>query len=180
MLAAFTAEKKLPDPINLFVLDQAETNLRMGSVMRDQLKANLDLAVTVYPVTLKQLTASQITGEYAWAAGPDIGWLDLDDWVYPYFDSAGTRNTFALRDPSLDQVIESQRTELDEAKRQAIGYDIQRRLLTLNAGVNFVSETVVALRRSYVRDFPLDVADGYQHRFSDCWIDRSDPDFHGR
>lgn len=180
LLAAYTGDKKLPDTLNLFVLDQAESTLKMGSTMRDQLQAALGISVTVYPVTLKQLTAAQITGEYTWAAGPDLGWIDLDDWVYPYFDSAGTRNTFAIRDTDLDQLIESQRTELDQSKRQAIGYDIQRKLLTLNVGVNFVSETVVALLRSYVRQFPLDVADGYQHRFADCWIDRRDTDFRGR
>jgi peptide/nickel transport system substrate-binding protein len=180
LLAAYTSEKKLPETLNLFVLDEAETNLKMGTTIRDQLKAALDLPVTVYPVSLKQLTTAQITGEYAWVAGPDIGWIDLDDWVYPYFHSSGTRNTFALRDADMDRLIESQRTELDESKRQAIGYEIQRKLLTLNAGINFVSETVVALQRSYVRQFPLDIADGYQHRFADCWIDRNDPDFRGR
>ena len=180
LLAAYTGDKKLPATLNLFVLDEAETNLKMGSTIRDQLKAALDLPVTVYPVTLKQLGAAQITSEYTWAAGQDIGWVDLDDWVYPYFHSSGTRNTFALRDPDLDKLIEAQRAELDETKRRAVGYDIQRKLLALNAGVNFVSETVVALRRSYVREFPLDIADGYQHRFADCWIDRTDPDFRGR
>lgn len=180
LLAAYTADKKLPDTLNLFVLDEAENTIKMGSTIRDQLKAALDLPVTVYPVPLSKLTAAQITGEYAWVAGPDIGWADLDDWLFPYFHSAGTRNTFALRDADLDKAIEAQRTEIDEAKRRAIGYDIQRKLLTLNAGVNFVSETVIVLKRSYVRDFPLDIADGYQHRFADCWIDKGDADFRGR
>jgi hypothetical protein len=53
-------------------------------------------------------------------------------------------------------------------------------LLNLNVGVNFVSERVVALAHPYVRNFPLDVSDGYQHRFADCWIDQNDPSFRGR
>ncbi len=179
-LAAYTNEKKLPDAINLFVLDDAETTLKMGSVIRDQIRKNLELPVTVYPVSIKQLTAGMLSSEYTWAAAPDIGWVDLDDWVYPYFHSAGTKNTFALRDTDLDRLIESQRVELNESVRRDTGFQIQRRLLQLNAGVNFVSETVVALRWPYVRDFPLDAADGYQHRFADTWIDKSNPAFRGR
>ena len=39
-------------------------------------------------------------GEAPWVAGSDIGWVDLDDWVYPYFHSAGHGNSFPLRDTS--------------------------------------------------------------------------------
>lgn len=180
LFAAYGSEKVIPNPLNLYVLDDAESNLKMGSVMRAQFKQVLDLNVDVYPVAIGPLTTGMLDGSYSWVAGPDIGWIDLDDWVYPYFHSAGTKNTFPLRDADLDKLIESQRTELDENKRRQIGYEIQRRLLVINAGVNFVSETVVALRWPYVRDFPLDAADGYQHRFADTWINRADPTFHGR
>jgi len=53
-------------------------------------------------------------------------------------------------------------------------------LLALNAGVNLFSERVVALSWPYVKGFPLDTADGYQHRFADTWIDTSDATFRGR
>jgi peptide/nickel transport system substrate-binding protein len=180
LLAAYTSEKKLPETLNLFVLDDAERALKMGSVMREQLKQALDLNVTVYPVTQAQLGAGLLDGSYSWAAAPDNGWVDLDDWVYPYFHSSGTKNTFPVRDPDFDKLIESQRTELDQAKRREIGFQIQRKLLVLNPAVNFVSERLVALSWPYVRDFPLDASDGYQHRFADCWIDRSHADFRGR
>ena len=85
-----------------------------------------------------------------------------------------------MRDADLDALIESQRTELDETKRQAIGYEVQRKLLTINAAANFVSERLVALSWPYVKGFPLDASDGYQHRFADAWIDRTEPSFHGR
>ena len=68
----------------------------------------------------------------------------------------------------------------DAAKRQQTGYEIQRKLLALNAGVNLVSERVVTLGWPYVKGFPLDTTDGYQDRLADCWIDRSDPTFRGR
>ncbi len=180
MLAAYIAEHPLPETLNLYVLDDAERVLRMGSAMQGQLKQALGIDVTVNPVTQAQMGTGLLDGSYAWAAAPDNGWVDLDDWVYPYFHSAGTKNTFPLRDPDFDKLIESQRTELDENKRKAIGYDIQRRLLVLNPAANFVSETVVSLAWPYVQNFPLDAADGYQHRFADCWIDKSHPDFKGR
>ena len=115
------------------------------------------------------------------AAGvpPDNGPVDLDDWVYPYFHSEGTQNTFAIRDDSLDALIVSQRTELNEDARREIGFQIQRQVLDQNYGVNFVSERLVALSWPYVRDFPLDVADGYQRNMASAWIDKSDPTYTG-
>ena len=180
LMAAFASEKSVPAELPLFVLEDAEKNLRMGSVMRDQLQESLGLKVVIYPVGIGELISRLLTGQAPWAAGPDNGWVDLDDWVFPYFHSSGTKNSFPIRDADLDRLIEAQRAELDEARRREIGFDIQRKLLTINAGVNFVSERVIALGWSYVRDFPLDVSDGYQHRFADCWIDRSDANFRGR
>ncbi|MEP7216230.1 MAG: ABC transporter substrate-binding protein [Anaerolineaceae bacterium] len=180
LLAAFASSQKVPDELPLFVLNDAETNLRMGSIMRDQLQQSLGLNVKVYPVAIGELITRLLSGQAPWAAGPDNGWVDLDDWVYPYFHSSGTKNSFPVRDAALDKLIESQRSELNESQRRDIGFEIQRKLLGLNAGVNFVSERVVALGWSYVKDFPLDAADGYQQRMADCWIDQSDPTYRGR
>ena len=180
MLHAYTSQKDLPATLSLYVLDEAESALKMGTVMKTQAKKALGLDVTVYPVTRAQLGAGLVAGTYPWSAAPDIGWIDLDDWVFPLFHSQGTRNTFPLRDPDMDKLIESQRTELDATARREIGFNIQRKLLTINPAVNFVSERLVALVRPYVRNFPIDVSDGYQDRFADCWIDRSDVDFKGR
>lgn len=180
LLAAFSSSQKVPDELPLFVLNDAETNLRMGSVMRDQLQQSLGLNVRVYPVPISELISRLLSGQAPWAAGPDNGWVDLDDWVFPYFHSTGTKNSFPVRDAELDKLIESQRSELNEAQRREIGFDIQRKLMALNAGVNFVSERVVALGWSYVKDFPLDAADGYQQRLAGCWIDQSDPNYRGR
>lgn len=181
LLDAFKGEKELPkDPLALLVVDEAEKNLGMGSIIKSQLKLSLDLEVGVYPVPAAELGQRLLTLNAPWAAGPDDGWVDLDDWVYPYFHSQGTKNTFPLRDAGIDALIESQRVELNEEKRQGIGYEIQRKLLELNVGVNFVSERVVALAWPYVRGLPLDAADGYQHRLADCWIDQGDPTFRGR
>jgi peptide/nickel transport system substrate-binding protein len=169
-----------PANLTLYVLDQAENSLQLGTAVWSQLKTNLGLDITVTPVPLSQLGKGLIDGGYAWAAAPDVGWIDLDDWVFPYFHSTGIRNSFALRDSDLDKAIESQRGELDAMKRQQIGFDIQRKLLALNAGVNFLSEKVITLTWPYVQGFPTDASDGYQDRFASCWLDKSDATYHGR
>jgi ABC-type transport system substrate-binding protein len=180
-LEAFRSEKSLPaDPLPIFVVEATENAIGLGAVIRDQLKAALDLDVRVVPLPLGELVRLLLTAEAPFAAGPDTGWIDLDDWVYPYFHSSGTRNSFPLRDPDLDAIIERQRLELDEAARRQLGHEIQRRILAINPGANLVSERVVALAWPYVNGYPLDTTDGYQDRFAGTWIDASHPTFRGR
>ena len=181
LLDAFRSEKTVKDELPLFVLDDTENALEFGATIRDQLAANLGLdQIRVVPIPLTQLSSLLLTGEAPWVAAPDNGWIDLDDWVYPYFHASGSKNSFPLRDDEITSMIDAQRVELDKDARRQIGYNIQRRLLTLNAGVNLVSERVVALSWPYVKGFPLDTADGYQHRFADTWIDQTDATFRGR
>ncbi|MBI2765847.1 MAG: ABC transporter substrate-binding protein [Chloroflexi bacterium] len=180
LLAAFTSAQALPETLALFVPDDAEKNLGIGSLIKQQLSDALGLNIGVYALPIGDLVRQMFSGNASWVAGPDNGWLDLDDWLYPYFHSAGVKNTFAYRNPDMDALIVSQRTQLDEGKRRDIGFEVQRQLLALQLGVNFVSERVVTLAQPYVRNFPLDTADGYQHRFADTWIDKNDPSFRGR
>ncbi len=180
LLAAYGSSNTVPAELPLFVLDEAERSLGMGSLMSRQIEEALGIKVTVYALPIGDLIRRLINGESPWAAAPDTGWVDLDDWVYPYFHSLGSKNTFPLRDTDLDALIDAQRIELDDNKRREIGFQVQRKLLELNVGVNFVSERVIALARSYVRNFPLDISDGYQHQFADSWLDSADADFRGR
>jgi peptide/nickel transport system substrate-binding protein len=181
LLEAFRGAKTLKDDLPLFVLDETEAALEFGETIRQQLEANLGLTqVRVVPVPLAELSNLLVSGTAPFAAGPDSGWIDLDDWVYPYFHANGTKNSFPLRDTDLTTMIDAQRVELNKDARREIGYNIQRRLLDINAGVNLVSERVVALSWPYVKGFPLDTTDGYQHKFADCWIDQSDSTFRAR
>ena len=170
----------VPTDNPLFVIDEAEAAVGIGSLMRDQLRSTIGLNVIVYPIGIQEFVQRLFTGNAPWAAGPDTGSVDLDDWVYPYFHSAGVKNTMAVRNPDMDALIASQRTMFDPGQRQAAGYEIQRQLLEQAAAVNFVSEELVALSWPYVKDFPLDANDGYQHRFADTRIDTGDPSIRGR
>lgn len=181
LLDAFKSEKPLKEDLPLFVLEETEAALQFGATIKEQLAANLGLTqVRVVPIALNELAGLLVSGQAPWAAGPDNGWVDLDDWVYPYFHSNGTKNSFPLRDTELTTMIDAQRVELNKEARREIGFNIQRRLLALNVGVNLISERVVALSWPYVKGLPLDTADGYQHRFADTWIDTTDPTFRSR
>lgn len=180
LLAAFASERSLPTDNALFVIDEAEAAVGLGSFIRDQLKAALNLNVTVYPISIGEFVSRLFQGEAPWTAGPDTGTVDLDDWLYPYFHSAGSKNTMAVRDTSVDALIEAQRSQFDAAERRATGHAIQRLVLDQAAAVNFVSERLVALAWPYVQDFPLDTADGYQHRFANTRLDTRHPSFRGR
>ena len=119
-----------------------------------QLRESLGLEVRVSPRSINELAQRLTDGEAPWAVGVDNGWIDLDDWLYPYFHTEGNANTFVLRDEEMDALIEEQRAEMSPDRRQAIAYEVQRRLLDLNVGANFVSEDVVTLFWPYLQLFP--------------------------
>lgn len=183
LIEAYRADgNEFAGPLTLYVEQTSEQILSLGSFMARHVFEALGTEVTVEPRPVEELAALLLDPQQQlpWVAGPDSGWLDLDDWLYPYFHSAGAQNSFALRNPDLDALIEAQRSEFDAATRHQLGLQIQEQLLLVNAGVNLVSERVVSLQRPYVHAFPLDVMDGYQDRFAECWIDVTDPTFRGR
>jgi len=59
----------------------------------------------------------------------DNGWIDPDDWLYPFFHSRGTKNSFRYQDPQLDALLEAQRREFDYERRRELVRDIQFYLL---------------------------------------------------
>ena len=176
-LNAYLEEGELPDPMELFVTANLEETLNMGGLIAAQLRDTLGLSVQVNRVGLEELALRLSEGEAPWAVGVDNGWIELDDWLYPYFNANGTGNTFVLRDEEMNVMLEAQRAEMSSERRQQIGYDSQRRLLELNVGANFVSEDVVTLFWPYVQLFPVDAGEAYQDRFAKTWIDRTHPTY---
>ncbi len=185
-LAAFMSVARAPEEekalaqLNLFVTDTAEAAVGLGSLLRRQVNEVLGLNVQVFAVPVGELSDRVLRQQAPWLAAPENGALDLDDWVFPYFHQSGTKNTMAVRDVELDSLINAQRAEFDGAKRQALGYQIQKKIWGVNAAVNFASEKLAVLSWPYVKEMAADAADGYQNRFAKTWIDRSDPSFRGR
>ncbi len=170
-------EAAAPLELELLITQNLEETLGMGALISEQLREALGLNVRVNAVGIDELAQRLLEGEAPWAAGVDNGWLELDDWLYPYFHREGNANTFVLRDEDLEALIEEQRTEMSGERRQQIAHEAQRRLLELNVGANFVSEDVVTLFWPYVQLFPVDAGVAYQDRFAQTWIDRTDPSY---
>lgn len=130
---------------------------------------------------LSRNRASDSEGTCAFTWGFDNGWIDLDDWVYPYFHSQGTMNSFGLRDDQLDAMLEAQRREFDFDRRRELGLNIQHFLLDrVNARLEYASPVARALLWPYVKNAFTSTWLGDNFRFADVWLDRSDPSIQGR
>ncbi len=176
-LAAYREEHELTEPLELLVTANLEETLGMGGVIARQIGAALQLDVQVTAVGINELARRLREGEAPWALGVDRGWIELDDWLYPYFHSGGGGNTFVLRDEEMDAQIEEQRAEMATERRQELAYQLQRRLLQLNVAANFVSQDSLTLFMPYVQLFPVDAGEAHQDRFANTWIDRTHPTY---
>jgi ABC-type transport system substrate-binding protein len=120
-------------------------------------------------------------GSFASSWGFDNGWIDLDDWLYPYFHTGGTKNSFLLSDATLDSQLDAQRGEFDHAKRQALGLEIQGYLLdSVLARLDYCSPVTRGVAWSYVKNPFQTTWFGSNFLFANGWLDRSDPNFSGR
>ncbi len=118
----------------------------------------------------------------------DNGWIDLDDWVYPYFHSRGSRNSFGASDAELDGMLEAQRREFDADRRRQLGYDIQRYLLGAEgdkpacyARLDYAAFITSGVAWPYLKNrvtFPM--VFGNSNWNANVWFDRNDPSFQGR
>ena len=121
--------------------------------------------------------------------GFDNGWIDLDDWVYPYFHSTGSKNSFRLKDPDLDKLLDAQRREFDIEKRRQLGYQIQRYLLGLegdgmqkgaHARVDYATPYLAIVTWPYVKNAVFFPWFGSSYWQSNVWLNKNDPTFRGR
>jgi peptide/nickel transport system substrate-binding protein len=113
--------------------------------------------------------------------GFDNGWNDLDDYTFPYFHSAGSKNSFNLSDPDLDKLLESERAEFDDEARRQIGFQIQDYLLDKVAGMLiWVSTINSAVDWPYIKNTVRSPWFGNSFHRADQWVDQTDPTFQGR
>jgi ABC-type transport system substrate-binding protein len=113
--------------------------------------------------------------------GYDNGNNDLDDYLYPYFHSTGPKNSFMLADPELDQMLDGQRTEFDEAARRELGYEIQRYLLDkVLARMEWVGDIALWARWPYWRNRKQQPWFGETFLLVNEWLDSSHATYQGR
>jgi ABC-type transport system substrate-binding protein len=113
--------------------------------------------------------------------GYENGANDLDDFLYPYFYSTGTKNSFMLADPQLDQMLDGQRAEFDEARRRELGYEIQRYLLdNVLARLEWVGDIALHARWPYWRNRKQQPWFGETFLLVNEWLDSTHPTYQGR
>jgi ABC-type transport system substrate-binding protein len=123
--------------------------------------------------------AGSDTCAFTW--GFDNGWIDLDDWVYPYFYTGGTKNSFLLSDPTLDEMLDKQRGEFDYEARRDLGYEIQRYLLENSlARLDYAAPISRFAQWTYARNSFTATWFGHNYFFADVWLDKDDPNYSGR
>lgn len=155
-----------------------------------QLLATLGMSVneTIDPTgytslaqALLQDTADASQGTTPFTFGFDNGWIDLDDWLYPYFHTGGTKNSFLLSDPDLDRMLEAQRGEFDQAKRRQIGLDAQHYLLdNVLPRLDYAAPVSRVVDRTYVKNEVFSTWDGSNFLYANTWLDKDDRTFSGR
>jgi peptide/nickel transport system substrate-binding protein len=126
-------------------------------------------------------------GAMTW--GFDNGWIDLDDWVYPYFHSTGSKNSFRLEDPDLDRLLDAQRTEFDYERRRELGFQIQRYMLGLegdgmqkgaHARSDYATPRTATVAWPYFKNRVAFPWFGSSYWIANVWLDKNDASFGAR
>lgn len=172
----------VPDYIPRFVPTYLETIKRV-------LDTDQDIKVQPYPYsTLAEGLVVEECDRAAMTWGFDNGWIDLDDWVYPYFKKDGPKNSFKVDDPTLDTMLDAQRAEFDFDKRQQLGYDIQRYLLGVtnkeapaaHVRPNYAAPGGGAISWPYYKNRVSFPWFGNSYWGANIWLDKNDPSYQGR
>lgn len=158
----------------------------MKNEMRDNLGVTVEDSLdptgyTQLAQCLLQNTTDSSSGTCPFTWGYDNGWIDLDDWVYPYFHTGGTKNSFLVSDSKLDGMIEDQRKEFTREKRQQTGYDIQKYLLdSVLARLDYVAPINRTLQWNYVKNQFIATWFGHNYLYANVWLNTQAPSFQGR
>jgi len=140
--------------------------------LEEVLGAKVDYQVRSYVI----INEGVLRGTMPFTWEYDNGWIDLDDWVYPYFHSGGSANAFHLSDAQLDSMLDAERETFDLGERQQIGYQIQRYLLeNVLARLDFASYFTLWVAWPYYKNFRPAAFFGNSFHLANAWLDRSNP-----
>lgn len=172
----------VPDYIPRFVPTYLETIKRILDI--DQ-----DVRVQTHPYsTIAEGLVVEECDRGAMTWGFDNGWVDLDDWVYPYFKTGGPKNSFQVSDPVLDTLLDAQRAEFDFETRLDLGYQIQRHLLGItnpeapaaHVRPNYAAPGGGAISWPYYKNRVSFPWFGNSYWNANIWLDKNDPSYDGR
>ncbi len=170
---------------------------RFAATYVETIRKNLGANVRTITQPYSRIAEGYVKEECDQAAiswGFDNGWIDLDDWVYPYFKSGAPKNSFKVSDPQLDSLLDAQRKEFDAPKRKQLGYDIQRYLLGVDAAgkpidkpgnavfarLDYAAPSGPNLGWPYLKNNTNWPWFGNSYWNAQIWIDKSDPTYHDR
>jgi peptide/nickel transport system substrate-binding protein len=172
----YIPEKGIPLTVRML------TDMLGAKVQTEMVQTEMDpTGYTTLAQCMVHNTQGTATGTCEFVWGFDNGLIDLDDWLYPYFHSRGSKNSFGLSDPRIDDLIEAQRVELDDEKRYQLGLDIQHYLMDqVNCRIEYVNQLVHNLNWSYVKNPFQSTWYGMTYMFANTWLDQNAPSYSGR
>ncbi len=170
----------IPDFIPNIALPQTVRMLR--EVLGVELEAEVDPTgyTSLASCTLRN-TQGAATGTCEAVWGYDNGWIDLDDWLYPYFHTGGGKNSYRLSDPTVDELLDAQRIEFNYQERRDIGLELQHYLMDqVNADIKFANQNEQDMYWNYVRNPWIWNWYGNSYLFANTWIDQNAPSYADR
>ena len=163
-------------PLDITFADQPDYVQKFAPQYKRKLEEVLGAKVDYKVQGNAQINEGMVRGETPFTWMYDNGWIDLDDWVYPYFHTGGPKNVFRVSDPSLDAMLDAQREAFDFGERQQIGYQIQRYLLdNVLARLDFASYYMLWVAWPYYKNFRPAPFFGNSFHLANAWLDRSNP-----
>ncbi len=182
-----------PDIPQIWFADVPDYIRRFATTYIETIKRNLgiDGDIRFQTVPYSRIAEGLIKDECDLAAmtwGFDNGWIDLDDWVYPYFKTGGPKNSFKVSDPDLDILLDAQRKEFNYEARRALGYQIQRHILGIPkqdspaalARLEYAAPGGGGISWPYYKNRSSWPWFGNQYWAADIWLDKNDPSYEGR
>jgi peptide/nickel transport system substrate-binding protein len=151
--------------------------------LQRQLKEVLGLETsgTLDPTGYTAIAQGVLEKRLVFIFGWDNGWMEPDDYLYPYFHTGGPKNSFNLSDTTLDRMLEEQRQEFDLERRRQLVNDIQNYLLDkVVARLDWVADITRGVLWPYVKNRWYSAWFGDTYQQADTWLDSTDPTFKGR
>lgn len=168
-------------PLTFMFADQPAYVPNFSEEFVEGLKQTLGAEVKVQIRSYLQINEGLQRGDIPATWQFDNGWVEPDDWLYPFFHSSGTKNSFHLSDAGLDGMLDAQRREFDVERRRQLVQDIQRYLLTkVLARLDYVTPTNLWVAWPYYRNFAPSPFFGETFRLADAWLDSGHPSIDGR
>lgn len=167
--------------IEITFADQPAYVAAYASQFQRRLEEALGATVKIQIRNYVQIAESLARGDIPMSWQFDNGWIDPDEWLYPYFHSRGPKNSFRYSDPRLDGMLDAQRRESDFEARRARILEIQRYLLeNVLVRLDYASPTNLWVAWPYYRNFNPSPFWGESFHLADAWIDKDDPSYEGR